>query len=1394
MVAQSNEVPNNETSYKTPLNFTACLEEASKAFGCEYSHYICSYSTLRKSIPADHLENQVSISNIVSNYGKLTGALAGMHQTQGPSAKFVAALDAELRRIVQLMSTLFDTLMLQLYDEYHILRLFDVNTMDIKIVKKGNRMEMLGERLKCFDHFRKWNTYAFRRLAMKFDEFVERALKREKQATTVWMGARLKETLDLLNLEGGLVLYSMCHHLRRRHLNLKSSDAMCLKSNEKFLDGIVGESVLGGSMCDHEDLIKLAADTGIKLGPHMLLDRKKQDPVEYNLGGGSPLIPSHDEPQLQHSGLEEPSPRSSPHSQSSPRQFSIDRESNAAGVADHLLHTAEASEIGPLGGPSTAPPLEFDNEDDDDGSSEHDVADETTLSSNTNSDKSLPTVLVEDLENEDHMQLSQHCSDENQRIISTDADMNTIPTTNNYLTLSKEALSNLSSPKNMDSMSVSPSASIGDPKDQCILSAEEGSIVRMHGEEGDEHGHNKKFNRTTRRLLVPPEDNMNVKVVLCRYLAMLNFTVELQVLRYYKLLVNIKEKVEREGSLKSEESSLSKAVAVSKGFLKPSKGLSSCAMKKRNIHMAFLDSENLQGYRDLLADSNYRLRVSKQKDEVLLTPRAGTSIGGGVTGTGGGNPVVNINNQTQNHLSLTPESMKLSPNYGGGKGTAPVGTNFGSGQPEDRKKKFRDKARLWRLRWSNDWQYNAEKIVIVERIDYADADSKSRNTSNQNAYSDCPGGTFRDPSCPGTGEQSIPTMEEMVEEGVYGIALESRDLKSLMSNPQDFNTARCAEYYAKEYGKRLPNEDIITHFKKVTDSLRKAVLNYNIRPVLQTWGKRDMFVFTDPYRDQQLFPSELPEELDLHKRSDWSHAADISSNSLVMIDEDVAYVDQYETYFGKEFTTPTSAESKRKVKISKEPILTPSDAAKKHAIWSFPLIVVRIHGREERCSRVASLINHISLRAAEVYGLSSYAHGIAQLVAPKVNSFLEASKSKDQLNFPSWMSFTEIIQTAEANLCRQMKDRKTILRNTVKQNRRSSNEVDECSVDTTSNPSSSSIDVEDDEDDTAPNQDEMFERDGDEVLERKFQSQTLIESPPDTDTIILTHPQEVKNAVNVESIDEYSEADKSYAALLGRAVVNAPLEDQFVHPKKDDLFVLKVPKFDEVDRDLWTDFNSCREEIMENCMPIDAKIDPDKSPTIVAAFDSNAQGLNQPLLKIRDQRSARPASGGFFRKWTQRILSLMGGGSDAPNGAGNNNAQQLQQNSHNVIVRVEPKAFFANERTLLQWMNICVLLSTIAITLLSLEGRTAMFAGLILAPIAIFFLLYSFVTYRKRNRALTNREPIKYADETGPFLLVCSLVFSLTVILFVNIREHAAGNKSNASLLHQISQRSSMIK
>ncbi|SBT80982.1 vacuolar transporter chaperone, putative [Plasmodium malariae] len=105
----------------------------------------------------------------------------------------------------------------------------------------------------------------------------------------------------------------------------------------------------------------------------------------------------------------------------------------------------------------------------------------------------------------------------------------------------------------------------------------------------------------------------------------------------------------------------------------------------------------------------------------------------------------------------------------------------------------------------------------------------------------------------------------------------------------------------------------------------------------------------------------------------------------------------------------------------------------------------------------------------------------------------------------------------------------------------------------------------------------------------------------------------------------------------------------------------------------------------------------------------------------------------------------------------------------NSVVRVEPKTFFANERTLLQWLNTSVLLSTISITLLNFSNSYGFVSGIIMAPVAIFFILYSFHIYLKRAEALIHKEPINYTDKVGPGVLVITLTFALSTVVLLNI-------------------------
>jgi len=111
-------------------------------------------------------------------------------------------------------------------------------------------------------------------------------------------------------------------------------------------------------------------------------------------------------------------------------------------------------------------------------------------------------------------------------------------------------------------------------------------------------------------------------------------------------------------------------------------------------------------------------------------------------------------------------------------------------------------------------------------------------------------------------------------------------------------------------------------------------------------------------------------------------------------------------------------------------------------------------------------------------------------------------------------------------------------------------------------------------------------------------------------------------------------------------------------------------------------------------------------------------------------------------------------------------------------VRVEPKTFFANERTLLQWMNTAVLLATISITLLNFGTWESRVAGFILSPVAVFFLVYSFWVYLVRSKSLEKKEAINYNDRLGPGLLVVCLVGAISAIILLNIfygNENALG-------------------
>ena len=98
-------------------------------------------------------------------------------------------------------------------------------------------------------------------------------------------------------------------------------------------------------------------------------------------------------------------------------------------------------------------------------------------------------------------------------------------------------------------------------------------------------------------------------------------------------------------------------------------------------------------------------------------------------------------------------------------------------------------------------------------------------------------------------------------------------------------------------------------------------------------------------------------------------------------------------------------------------------------------------------------------------------------------------------------------------------------------------------------------------------------------------------------------------------------------------------------------------------------------------------------------------------------------------------------------------------------VKIEPKVFFANERTFLAWMHLSVILAGASIAILAFaedENPVSQLYGVVLLPVAIAFIVYSMYQYTRRARMIRHRHPGPYEDVVGPTVLGVMLMVSIT--------------------------------
>ncbi|VBB72094.1 Putative vacuolar transporter chaperone 4 [Podospora comata] len=104
-----------------------------------------------------------------------------------------------------------------------------------------------------------------------------------------------------------------------------------------------------------------------------------------------------------------------------------------------------------------------------------------------------------------------------------------------------------------------------------------------------------------------------------------------------------------------------------------------------------------------------------------------------------------------------------------------------------------------------------------------------------------------------------------------------------------------------------------------------------------------------------------------------------------------------------------------------------------------------------------------------------------------------------------------------------------------------------------------------------------------------------------------------------------------------------------------------------------------------------------------------------------------------------------------------------------VPVRVEPKVYFAAERTFLGWLEYSIYIGTIAVTLLNFSTKRGDKASFIAAGaftfLAVMSLCYAVVTYLYRSKAIRTRQAAKYYDKVGPTVL-CAALFVAVALNF----------------------------
>lgn len=103
--------------------------------------------------------------------------------------------------------------------------------------------------------------------------------------------------------------------------------------------------------------------------------------------------------------------------------------------------------------------------------------------------------------------------------------------------------------------------------------------------------------------------------------------------------------------------------------------------------------------------------------------------------------------------------------------------------------------------------------------------------------------------------------------------------------------------------------------------------------------------------------------------------------------------------------------------------------------------------------------------------------------------------------------------------------------------------------------------------------------------------------------------------------------------------------------------------------------------------------------------------------------------------------------------------------------RVEPKVFFANERTFLSWLNFTVILGGLAVGLLNFGDSVGRISAGLFTLVAMAAMIYALFTFHWRAKSIRVRGQGGFDDRIGPTVLALALLAAVVINFVLRVVE-----------------------